>query len=76
VAARQWSPPAAWTPGEVLAIDWGSGLRVFCAVPAWPRVRFARFADNQRSDTTLANAGRVLRGTRWVSKVVQAYWTC
>ena len=31
--------PAVWTPGEVLAIDWGSvgALHVFCAVLAWSR---------------------------------------
>ena len=44
--------PAVWTPGEHLAIDWGSlgGLHVFCAVLAWCRVRFVRFADNERSE--------------------------
>ena len=38
--------PAVWTPGEVLAIDWGSTgpLHVFCAVLAWSRFRFVRFA--------------------------------
>lgn len=30
------------------------GLHVFCAVPAWSRVRFVRFADNERAATTLA----------------------
>ncbi|MGH3407564.1 MAG: IS21 family transposase [Streptosporangiaceae bacterium] len=47
--------PAVWVPGEVLAIDWGSigALHVFCAVLAWSRVRFVRFADNERSETTL-----------------------
>jgi len=29
------------------------GLHVFCAVLAWSRVRFVRFADNERADTTL-----------------------
>jgi len=48
--------PAVWSPGEQLVIDWGvlGGLHVFCAVPAWCRVRFVRFADNERADTTLA----------------------
>lgn len=48
--------PAVWSPGEHLVIDWGveSGLHVFCAVLAWSRVRFVRFADNERADTTLA----------------------
>jgi len=42
--------------GEHLVIDWGvlGGLHVFCAVLAWSRVRFVRFADNERADTTLA----------------------
>jgi Mu transposase-like protein/integrase-like protein len=48
--------PAVWSPGEHLVIDWGveNGLHVFCAVLAWSRVRFVRFADNERADTTLA----------------------
>jgi transposase len=48
--------PAVWSPGEHLVIDWGVlfGLHVFCAVLAWSRVRFVRFADNERADTTLA----------------------
>ena len=48
--------PAVWSPGEHLVIDWGSegGLHVFCAVLAWSRVRFVRFAADERSATTLA----------------------
>ena len=48
--------PAVWSPGQHLAIDWGvlGGLHVFCAVLAWSRVRFVRFADNERADTTMA----------------------
>ena len=48
--------PAVWSPGEHLVIDWGvlGGLHVFCAVLAWCRVRFVRFADDERADTTLA----------------------
>ena len=48
--------PAVWSPGEHLVIDWGvlGGLHVFCAVLAWSRIRFVRFADNERADTTLA----------------------
>ena len=47
--------PAVWSPGQHLVIDWGvlGALHVFCAVLAWSRVRFVRFADNERADTTL-----------------------
>ncbi len=48
--------PAVWSPGEHLVIDWGvlGGLHVFCAVLAWSRVRFVRFAGDERAETTLA----------------------
>jgi hypothetical protein len=48
--------PAVWSPGEHLVIDWGTsgGVHVFCAVLAWSRVRFVRFAADERSETTLA----------------------
>jgi transposase len=48
--------PAVWSPGEHLVIDWGTegGLHVFCAVLAWSRFRFVRFAADERSETTLA----------------------
>ena len=48
--------PAVWSPGQHLAIDWGvlGGVHVFCAVLAWSRVRFVRFADNERAETTMA----------------------
>jgi len=63
VAKQEWRRdhhrgrrPAVWTPGEYLVIDWGTedGLHVFCAVLAWSRVRFVRFAADERSGTTLA----------------------
>lgn len=48
---RPWVPNA----GEHLVIDWGEEgpLRIFCAVLAWSRYRFVRFASNQRRETTL-----------------------
>jgi transposase len=48
--------PAVWSPGAHLVIDWGSqgGLHVFCAVLAWCRFRFVRFAADERAETTLA----------------------
>jgi hypothetical protein len=58
-----------WAPGEVLAIDWGSvgALHVFSAVLAWSRVRFMRFAGDERSETTpamLAGCFEELGGVR------------
>ncbi len=48
---RPWAP----VPGEHLVIDWGviDGLHVFCAVLAWSRVRFVRFAEREDQATTL-----------------------
>jgi transposase len=59
--------PGVWLPGETLIIDWGmlAGLHVFCAVLAWSRFRFVRFADNERAATTfdlLAECFEVLGG--------------
>jgi transposase len=47
--------PATWTPGDTLVIDWGSRgrLHVFCAVLAWSRFRFVRFAADEKATTTL-----------------------
>jgi transposase len=47
--------PGVWAPGETLIIDWGveGGLHVFCAVLAWSRFRFVRFATDERATTTL-----------------------
>jgi transposase len=49
---RPWQP----VPGEHLVFDWGTedGLQVFCAVLAWSRWRFVRFAERQDQATTLA----------------------
>jgi transposase len=66
--------PAVWAPGEVLAIDWGAigALHVFCAVLAWSRVRFVRFADNERSETTLAFLAECFEELGGVPKTVLA----
>ena len=66
--------PAVWAPGEHLVIDWGvlNGLHVFCAVLAWSRVRFVRFADNERADTTLALLAECFQVLGGVPKVVLA----
>ncbi|HXA60083.1 MAG TPA: IS21 family transposase [Streptosporangiaceae bacterium] len=66
--------PAIWAPGETLAIDWGSvgDLHVFCAVLTWSRVRFVRFAGNERSATTLAMLTECFEELGGVPKVVLA----
>jgi transposase len=50
---KPWVPE----PGQHLVIDWGDaagGLHMFCAVLAWSRYRFVRFAPNENLKTTLA----------------------
>jgi len=66
--------PAVWSPGEYLVIDWGvmNGVHVFCAVLAWSRVRFVRFADNERADTTLRFLAECFETLGGVPKVVLA----
>ena len=66
--------PAVWSPGEYLVIDWGviNGVHVFCAVLAWSRVRFIRFADNERADTTLRFLAECFETLGGVPKVVLA----
>jgi transposase len=67
--------PAVWTPGEMLVIDWGDAggsLHVFCAVLAWSRLRFVRFADNERAETTLAFLAECFEELGGVPKVVLA----
>jgi transposase len=52
--------PGIWSPGDVLAFDWGEigPLYVFCAVLAWSRVRFVCFADNLGADATMTALAR------------------
>ena len=66
--------PAVWSPGETLVIDWGSeaGLHVFCAVSAWSRWRFVRFATDERAETTLRLLAECLEELGAVPKVVLA----
>ena len=54
---RHQRRPAVWAPGDTLVIDWGhlpGGLKVFCAVLAWSRVRFVRVARDETAVTTFA----------------------
>jgi transposase len=66
--------PAVWTPGEMLVIDWGSegGLHLFCAVLAWSRYRFVRFAADERAQTTFALLAECFEELGGVPKVVLA----
>jgi Integrase core domain len=66
--------PAVWSPGEHLVIDWGvvGGLHVFCAVLAWSRVRFVRFAADERAATTFALLAECFETLGGVPKVVLA----
>jgi len=66
--------PAVWAAGEHLVIDWGvlNGLHVFCAVLAFSRVRFVRFADNERTETTLRLLAECFTELGGVPKVVLA----
>jgi transposase len=86
-AKRQWRQgqaraggrrPAVWSPGEVLAIDWGEEfvagrkVHVFCAVLAWSRFRFVRFAADEQQTTTLAMLAECFEVLGGVPKVVLA----
>lgn len=67
---RPWTP----VPGEHLVIDWGSEgeLHVFCAVLAWSRVRFVRFAADESQATTLRLLAECFEALGGVPAVVLA----
>lgn len=66
--------PGVWSPGETLIIDWGSedGLHIFCAVSAWSRWRFVRFATDEKAETTFAMLAECFEALGGVPKVVLA----
>ena len=66
--------PGVWAPGETLIIDWGvlDGVHVFCAVLAWSRFRFVRFATDEKATTTLAMLAECFEVLGGVPKVVLA----
>lgn len=60
---RHQRRPAVWSPGDYLVMDWAEvapGLFVFCAVLAYSRWRFVRFAADQKASTTLAMIAEAL----------------
>ena len=64
--------PWVHSPGEHLVIDWAEegGWKVFCAVLAWSRVRFVRFATDMTTDTTLRLLAECLETIGGVPSVV------
>ena len=66
--------PGVWAPGETLIIDWGveAGLHVFCAVLAWSRFRFVRFAADEKAATTFAVLAECFETLGGVPKMVLA----
>jgi transposase len=78
--ARQYGGrrPGVWAPGETLIIDWGEQkiagrtVKVFCAVLAWSRWRFVRFAADEKAATTLGMLAECFEAVGGVAKVVLA----
>ena len=68
------APAGGVVPGEHLVIDWGvlDGLHVFCAVLAWSRWRFVRFAADEKAATTLGMLAECFEALGGVPKVVLA----
>ena len=66
--------PGVWAPGETLIIDWGvqDGLHVFCAVLAWSRWRFLRFARDEKATTTFAQLADCFEALGGVPRTVLA----
>jgi transposase len=66
--------PAVWTPGDTLVIDWGSRgrLHLFCAVLAWSRFRFVRFAADEKAATALGLLAECFETLGGVPKTVLA----
>lgn len=66
--------PGVWAPGEVLVIDWGTeaGLHIFCAVMAFSRWRFVRFAKDEKASTTFEMLARCFEALGGTPKVVLA----
>jgi hypothetical protein len=72
--------PAVWSPGETLMIDWGqldidgdgTKVHVFCAVLAWSRFRFVRFAVDETAATTFAMLAECFEELGGVPKTVLA----
>ncbi|MCV6966275.1 IS21 family transposase [Mycobacterium intermedium] len=67
--------PAVWSPGDYLVMDWAEaapGLFVFCAVLAYSRWRFVRFAGDQKASTTLAMIAEALEAIGGVPAKVLA----
>jgi transposase len=64
--------PGVWSPGETLIIDWGceDGLHIFCAVVAWSRWRFVRFATDETAATTFGMLAECFEAMGGVAKVV------